>query len=121
MHESSLVMSILEITKETLAAHKAERVSKITLVLGELACVETHSLISCFEVFAEGTPAEGAELVFERVAAMKKCNACGQEFSRKDGPELCSICGGALAMDSGREFYLKSMELEGGPEPASQE
>ncbi len=121
MHESSLVMSILEITKETLTANKAERVSKITLVLGELACVETHSLISCFEIFAEGTPAEGAELVFERVTAMKKCAGCGQEFSRKDGPELCAGCGGDLTMTSGREFYLKSMELEGGPEPSSPE
>ena len=113
MHESSLVMSMLDIIKETVTAHKAERVSKVTLVLGELASVEAHSLSSCFEVFAEGTVAEGAELVFERIAATKSCLECGETYNRKDNIDICPKCGGKIDLKTGREFYLKSMELEG--------
>lgn len=107
-----MVMSILDIVKDTLKTHNASRVTQITLVLGEFVCVEPKALSSCFEIFAQGTPAEGANLVFERISTTRSCVNCEKIYEKSDEYNICQTCGGKIAFSGGREFYLKSLELE---------
>ncbi|MBQ9537267.1 MAG: hydrogenase maturation nickel metallochaperone HypA, partial [Desulfovibrionaceae bacterium] len=70
MHEASLVQGLLQLVLSTVqdANARAEpfqkicRVREIICDLGLFSCVEPQTLTSCFELFAEGTLAEGAEL-----------------------------------------------------------
>jgi hydrogenase nickel incorporation protein HypA/HybF len=113
MHEMAITESILR-----LAIHEAERVgapriTRITLVIGELASVLDDSVSLYFGMLSEGTIAEGAELDFKRLPATLCCQHCGHVFA-KSGPRfLCPACGGEgrLTGDA-KEFYLESMEVE---------
>ncbi len=66
-----------------------------------------------FELVARGTPAEGAELVLEHVAAAGICRACGSESELDAFPLVCAACGGwELDIVRGEELAVDSLELE---------
>ena len=70
MHEASLVQGLLKIALKTVEDHNAahpeqrvRRIRSITCELGLISCVEPQTLKGCFEIFAQGGMAEGAELI----------------------------------------------------------
>ena len=88
MHEAALVQGLLrtavKAVEEYNARHDARRVkriSRLTCQLGLLSCVEPETLRACFELFAEGGPAQGAELVLETAPLDCRCDACGAAFA----------------------------------------
>ena len=69
MHEAALVQGLLRTAVRAVEEHNArpdarrvKRISRLTCRLGLLSCVEPETLRACFELFAEGGPAQGAEL-----------------------------------------------------------
>ncbi len=88
-------------------------VAKITIVLGELSSVMDESVQMYFELLAEGTPCEGARLVFEHKPAMLRCTACGHEFPHGRNFS-CLRCGGesVLIKGTGQEMYIRSIDGE---------
>ena len=69
MHEASLAQGLLRVTLESVSAYNQEhpetragRITSLRLGLGLLSCVEITTFTGCFELLAEGTPAEGARL-----------------------------------------------------------
>ena len=72
MHEASLVQGLLKIALKTVEDHNAahpeqrvRRIRSITCELGLISCVEPQTLKGCFEIFAQGGMAEGAELILQ--------------------------------------------------------
>jgi hydrogenase nickel incorporation protein HypA/HybF len=66
-----------------------------------------------FELVAEGTPVEGAELELENVPATGLCSDCGVESRLQSFPLQCGVCGGFdLELLSGEELFVESLELE---------
>ncbi len=59
MHELGLTRNIVSIVAEHAGA---QRVRRVRLAIGALACVERESLTFCFGIVAEGTVLDGAEL-----------------------------------------------------------
>ncbi|WP_129125267.1 hydrogenase maturation nickel metallochaperone HypA [Geomonas oryzae] len=113
MHEITLVTGLFEIIKEQVAARGIESISKVRLKVGALAAVEPMTLTACFEVVAEGTVAEGAQLEIEEVPLTGRCRGCGADFRIEKFSFICPCCGGgAVEMTGGRELYLESLEAK---------
>ena len=61
MHELGLTRNVVSIVQE----HAKDRpVKRVRLAIGPLACVERQALSFCFDIVAEGTVLEGADLEF---------------------------------------------------------
>ncbi|MBZ2171364.1 hydrogenase maturation nickel metallochaperone HypA [Nitratidesulfovibrio sp. SRB-5] len=113
MHESSIVEGILRIVSDEAARHGAPRISRVNLAVGLLACVEPRTLTACFELLAEGTPAEGAPLDVQLLPLRGVCLACGDVETRKR-KFSCPSCGDdAVHWIGGRELYIASIEVPG--------
>jgi hydrogenase nickel incorporation protein HypA/HybF len=81
--------------------------------VGYLRQVVPSSLAFGFELLAEGTPVEGAELEIEQVPAQGRCRACGLEGRLGGFPLLCPECGSFdLEILEGEELSVESLELE---------
>jgi hydrogenase nickel incorporation protein HypA/HybF len=65
MHELSIADSILDAVRNESARHGGAHVSKVGLLLGELAGVDRESLSFCFDALVLGTELEPLELDIE--------------------------------------------------------
>lgn len=121
MHETAIVAGLMRILEAKAAQHRAERISRVTVKVGRLRAVEPQQLCACFEMFAEGTVAEGALLVVEPVAVRARCKACGVEFEVPRYRFECPACAGnEVEVIQGQELYIESFEATAGP-PAPEE
>ena len=110
MHELSIAEGIVAIASR----HADGRaVSRVEVKVGHLRQVVPSALTFAFELVAQGTPVEGAELVIEAVPASGRCRGCGAESVLTDFPLQCSACGGLdLELLSGEELLVDALELE---------
>lgn len=81
--------------------------------VGHLRQVVPSALAFSFDLVAEGTPAEGAELALEEVPVLALCRECGEESRLNAFPLLCGSCGsGDLRIVEGEELLVESLEME---------
>lgn len=113
VHEMSIAQSLLSIILQESDNHQASRVVSVALKVGELSSVEPGSLRFCFELIAEGTIAQGAELQIERVPVICRCEECGTEFTVEQLLFVCPSCQSRrVEVLSGRELNIQSLEVE---------
>lgn len=120
MHEASLVQGLLKIAIEALQDYKnkhgsqaAGRITKIRCEAGLMACFEPETLRACFEIFAEGTPAENADLQIETAPLPCKCGACGARFELKRRKFVCPQCGAdEVSFSGGNGLTLLAINVE---------
>ncbi len=113
MHELAVTQSVLQLALEHAERAGARKIRRINLVVGALSGIVDDSVQFYFDFVSQGTPAEGAQLAFERTPARFRCRACGQEYEFQDDHWTCPACqspGGEIM--AGREFYLDSIEVE---------
>ena len=110
MHELAIAESIVGIS----GRHANGRpVTKVYLKVGHLRQIVPSALKFSFELVAQGTPIEGAELEMEEVPATGSCRGCGAESRLESFPLQCVVCGGYdLEIVEGEELYVESLELE---------
>jgi len=114
MHESSMAMSILDIVVDEAQRARVSAVHQVRLCLGDLAGVEATTLAACFEMLAEGTVADKAQLVIKRIPATGTCMACGAAACGRGRMLKCPVCGtSSVRLATGRELYVESIEVEG--------
>jgi len=113
MHEITLVTGLFEIINEQVAARGIESISRVRLKVGALAAVEPMTLRACFEVVAEGTVAEGAQLEIVEAPLTGCCRGCAKSFRIVNFSFICPACGGGeVDMTGGKELYLESLEAK---------
>ena len=113
MHELAIADSVVQIAGRHAAGR---RVTKVYLKVGHLRQVVPSALAFSFELVAQGTPLEGAELEMEEVPVRGKCRGCGTESRLAGFPLQCVACGGFdLQILEGGELYVESLELEEQP------
>ena len=113
MHEMAIAQSLLDIILQEGETHRVRRVVSVALKVGELSSVVPESLRFCFELIAQGTIVEGAELQIERVAVTCRCEDCGKEFSVEHLLFVCPSCRSRrVEVLSGRELNIQSLEAE---------
>lgn len=113
MHEMAVTANILQIAQEEAQRAGAARITRISLVIGELSSILDDSVQLYFDMLSEGTLAAGAQLAFTRIPATLQCQTCGNTFAKVGSRFTCPGCGGPgrLTGDA-KEFYLESMEVE---------
>jgi len=114
MHELAVSQSILDIALRHAEQAGAQRILAVNLVIGELTGFVDDSIQFYFDFLSEDTPAQGARLNFERIAARVQCHTCGAQFSPPDSriwacPE-CDALGSEVI--AGKEFSVASIEIE---------
>lgn len=113
MHELPVTESVLRIVLDHAQRAGARRVVRVNLLLGELSSILGDSVQFYWDLIAEGTLAEGAELCFQRVPAELRCLACGVTFPLDQGDWLCPACGSAqVKVANGDQFLVESIEVE---------
>ncbi|MGH3087175.1 MAG: hydrogenase maturation nickel metallochaperone HypA [Rubrobacteraceae bacterium] len=111
MHELAIAESIVGISGRQA---NGRRVTKVHVRIGHLRQVVPSALSFSFELVAEGTPVEGAELDLEEIPATGRCRGCEAESRLESFPLLCRTCGGSdLELLAGEELMVEYLELEG--------
>jgi len=110
MHELAIAESLVVIAERHAAGR---RVTRVEVSAGHLRQIVPSALEFAFELLAQGTVLEGAELAIEPVPAAGSCRACGAE-SRFDGfPLTCGACGGwNVDVTAGEELRVESLDIE---------
>lgn len=110
MHELSLADAIVDVACRHAGGRKIVRVE---VRVGHLRQVVPSALEFAFTLVAEGTEAEGAELVLESVPARVECAHCGGTSEVDGFPLACMHCG-ALSVEvvAGEELEVESIEVE---------
>jgi hydrogenase nickel incorporation protein HypA/HybF len=110
LHELSIAESIVQIASRHA---NGRRVTKVKVEIGHLRQVVPSALAFSFELVAEGTPVERAELEMEEIPAIGRCRECGVESQLRNFPLQCGGCGGFdLEILRGEELLVQSLELE---------
>ncbi|HZO58171.1 MAG TPA: hydrogenase maturation nickel metallochaperone HypA [Solirubrobacterales bacterium] len=110
MHELAIAQSVVTIADRHAAGR---RVASVQLKVGHLRQVVPSALTFAFELIAEGTALEGAELQIEVMPATGSCRTCGADTLLPDFPLCCARCGGCdVEVTSGEELLVDSLELE---------
>lgn len=114
MHELGITDQLLSLTLKHAEQSGASRVTDLNLVIGEFSSVVDDSIQFYWDMLAQGTLAEGAQLHFRRVPGRLICAECHQEFSISHFDGLCPGCGGLrVSVVDGDQFRLESIEVEG--------
>ena len=113
MHELALTEGIINIVESEKKKHGFERVSAISLKIGEYSGVIPECVEEFFPIASKGTAADGAKLIFEKVPAKFECRECVWHGGLEKGSFACPVCGGeSLKMTVGREFYVENITVE---------
>jgi hydrogenase nickel incorporation protein HypA/HybF len=111
MHELSIADAIVRIA----TAHAGGRwIETVEVKVGHLRQVVPDALLFAFALVAEGTEAEGAELLLEEVPAAGVCRVCGQESELPGFPLACEACGSRdVELVRGEELLVDALTMEG--------
>jgi hydrogenase nickel incorporation protein HypA/HybF len=108
MHEMALTQDLVGLIAENCAGR---RVTRVVLEVGKLALVVPDAFRFCFELCAEGTPAEGAELEIVELPGRGLCRDCAAEIELNSAFDRCSCGSMALQFLSGEELQLREVEV----------
>jgi hydrogenase nickel incorporation protein HypA/HybF len=109
MHELSLSSAVVG----TVVKHaEGRRVEVVNLRIGRLRQVVPETLDFYFDFVARDTVCDGAELKFEIIEAVLRCNPCATEWGIEIPHFRCPTCGGSdVEVASGNEFEVESIEI----------
>ena len=108
MHELSIADALLEIA---LRHADGRRIESVEVKVGHLRQVVPDALMFAFALVAEGTEAEGAELLLEEVPAAGVCRACGAETELEGFPFACACGGLDVEIVRGEELLVDAVTM----------
>lgn len=108
MHELAIAQSALKQALAQAGRIGGRRITRIVIRIGSLAGVELEALRFAFDAILPSSPAAGAEVELQSVAALARCTACSHEFTLQ--PETLFQCPHCHAFGAeilrGRELNL---------------
>jgi len=113
MHELTITDSLLEIALRHAEKANANRITDLYLVIGELSSVVDDSVQFYWDIVAKDTPAEGANLHFQRKPTQIQCLECDEIYYPTDNVLACPNCQSIkIKILSGEEFFLEAINIE---------
>lgn len=110
MHEISLLEQVREILIEHSEIQHFSKVSKVTLEIGKLSCIEEGALRFGFDVVMNGSLAEDAVLIISCVEGLGFCNLCNQSVHMESLHDPCVLCGRFdIKVVKGEEMRIKDL------------
>jgi hydrogenase nickel incorporation protein HypA/HybF len=110
MHELSLLENVREILEDHALKQNFRRVTKVTLAIGKLSCVEPEALRFGFDVVMNGSLAENAELMITELAGIGECRQCQQQVAMEALHDPCAYCGSPhIKIIQGTEMKIKDL------------
>ncbi|MCX7784905.1 MAG: hydrogenase maturation nickel metallochaperone HypA [candidate division WOR-3 bacterium] len=109
MHEFTITQSILNQVLTTAQKHKAKRINKIKLQIGEGSAIIPECVRFYFDQIKIGTIAENAILDFEKIPVKVQCPQCKKEFL---GLEITCNCQKGVEVVSGQEMIIEYIDIE---------
>lgn len=108
MHELGITQQIVE---SVASRANGSSIKRIVLEIGKLTAVLPDAIRFCFDLCAEGTVAQGAELEIREIPGLARCKACGQDVALERAFGRC-VCGNSdLDWIMGEELKILEMEL----------
>lgn len=111
MHEASLVQAVLTQVADFARQHRARRVTRVRVRIGEQAGVETDLFQFAFDALSRDSICNGARLEIVPEAVEWKCGNCGAPIRAGDHLQ-CEACGWPARMVQGGSLILEQIELE---------
>ena len=118
MHELGVVFHVIDSLKKVAAENAVERISAVTLQLGEVSSVIPSYLADCWKWASAREPlVAGAELRVGPIKAITWCEDCQKQYGTVEHGRTCPYCGGGNTyLLQGNEFMIKEIEVsEEGP------
>lgn len=110
MHELAICEALVEQLTALAGQHRWSGYSRVWVRVGLLSGVVPEALDFTFGAIAEGTPAEGAELVLETEPGQFNCAVCG-EIELSHFGFACPQCDGPLKLlRAGRGLLLTEVD-----------
>jgi hydrogenase nickel incorporation protein HypA/HybF len=109
MHELGITQEIVSLAE---ARAEGRRVRRVVVEIGRLTAVLPDAVRFCFELCAEGTAVEGAELRILETPGTARCVGCNRllELDRPFG--RCECGGTELEWLTGEELRIAEIEIE---------
>jgi hydrogenase nickel incorporation protein HypA/HybF len=108
MHEMGIVMEIVDVVSE---ASQGAKVARVVLEIGKLSMVVPDAVRFCFDLAAQGTPLEGAELAIVETPGRAACRDCGAEVILERPFGRCRCGGTDLEWLAGEELKIQTVEV----------
>jgi len=113
MHELSVTESILEIALKHADKAKANEITDIYIVIGQLSSFIDDSIQFYWEILSKDTIAEKATLHFKRIPTKFGCRQCNTRFAPQGDGFYCPSCHSMnLEIIAGKEFFLESIGIK---------
>jgi len=108
MHELSIAIEVISLTREAMTKHHLTRVDEVGIRLGALSGINPDALSFGFDAVKIDTPLVNSTLVIEQVPIDGICRSCNRSFQVEEFIFLCPHCGsGDLAISRGEELEMK--------------
>ena len=109
MHELAIAESVID----TITARVGDRrVSSVLLEVGRLSGVSSDALRFSFELAAQGTGVDGAQLEINEPAGRARCAQCDRDFEVNDLIMLCSCGSSDVRLLAGDELRIISVAVK---------
>ncbi len=108
MHELGITRNIVAIVSEHA---DGARVTRVGLQIGALSAIMPDAIQFCFDICAQGTSLEGAQLDIEEIPGRARCLECAREFDLDQPFGQCACGSRRIECIAGEEMTIKEMEL----------
>jgi hydrogenase nickel incorporation protein HypA/HybF len=109
MHEYSIAYDIYATARKAALEHKALKVNRIYIDIGEMAMVNPEQVDFLFRAIAEGDQLfKDVVLETRTISPQVKCS-CGYEGSTLF---VCPVCGALPELVRGKEILVSNIEVE---------
>jgi hydrogenase nickel incorporation protein HypA/HybF len=113
MHELAVTENLLNIALLHASQAGASKITDIQIVIGDLSSIIDDSVQFYWDITAQGTIAEGAQLHFKRLRTVFHCLECNQQFTPGEEFFYCPACQSQkIKIIQGKEFFLESIQIE---------
>lgn len=112
MHELSVVFYIIDKVEKVAVENKVDKISKVTLQLGEVSTVIPEYLKDCWKWAREKHELlKGADMEIEPIEALTYCEGCRSVYPTVQYGKICPRCGSSRTwLKQGSEFLIKEIE-----------
>ena len=109
----SIANNILEICLKELEKSESHKITGINLGIGKLTGIEPDSLLFCFDVIKDNTPANEAKVAIKTYGIRVYCNSCKSINEVDEYPWVCNVCNNIdYKIINGNEFFIDSINVE---------